>query len=347
MSTYISSYSVSNALRQSVLTAQSQLSIAEQEQSSGTYADIGLQLGQTTNQDLTLRSEQSLFQTYTDTNNSVSTRLSSTQNVLSQLQTTAQNFLNTLISSSDQNGTGQDLQSAAATALQSLTTQLNTSVSGQYIFAGINTGTSPLTNYYATGSANQAATAAAFQANFGFSQSSASVSSITGSQMQSFLTSSFAPLFSGSNWTSNWSSASDTPITSQISETQNVTTSVSANDPAFQDLAQAYTMVADLGAQNLSYDALNAVISQATSLVQSGITGLTQDQTNLGLTQNDVTSANNQMSVQLNILSTQISGLESVDPYQVSTQVTSLQTQIETAYSLTAQLQKMSLVNYI
>ncbi len=78
MSTYISSYSVSNALRQSVLTAQSQLSIAEQEQSSGTYADIGLQLGQTTNQDLTLRSEQSLFQTYTDTNNSVSTRLSST-----------------------------------------------------------------------------------------------------------------------------------------------------------------------------------------------------------------------------------------------------------------------------
>ncbi len=59
------------------------------------------------------------------------------------------------------------------------------------------------------------------------------------------------------------------------------------------------------------------------------------------------TSANNQMSVQMNILTTQISNLESVDPYQASTQVTGLQTQIETAYSLTAQLQKLSLVNYI
>jgi hypothetical protein len=36
-------------------------------------------------------------------------------------------------------------------------------------------------------------------------------------------------------------------LTNQISQTQTASTSVSANNPAFQQLAQAYTMVADLG----------------------------------------------------------------------------------------------------
>ncbi len=81
--------------------------------------------------------------------------------------------------------------------------------------------------------------------------------------MQSFLNNQFAPLFQGANWTSDWSSASNTTISSQISESQTVTTSVSANQSAFQDLAQAYTMVANLGTQNLSADALNAVVTTA------------------------------------------------------------------------------------
>lgn len=347
MTSYISTASMSSNLLQSILKAQQQLSIAEQEASSGSYADVGLHLGSATNQDFSLRQEQALMQTYADTNNAVSTRLSSTQSVLSQLQTTAQSFLNSLISATNQNNAANALQSGAQSALESLTTQLNTSVNGQYVFAGINTGVLPMTDYSAAGSPNSTSVNNAFQTAFGFSQSSASVSTITASQMQSFLTTQFPTLFQGTNWTSNWSSASNTTITNQISETQTLTTSVSANQSAFQDLAQAYTMVASLGTQNLNSAALSTVVTQATTLMQQGITGLTALQTNLGFTQNDITDANNQMSVQLNVLSTQISNLESVNPYQVSTQVTALQTQIETAYSLTSQLQKLSLVNYI
>ncbi|TPV98887.1 MAG: hypothetical protein USCAAHI_01686 [Beijerinckiaceae bacterium] len=53
------------------------------------------------------------------------------------------------------------------------------------------------------------------------------------------------------------------------------------------------------------------------------------------------------MSVQMNILSTQIGNLENVNTYEVSTQITDLQTQIETSYSLTSQLQQLSLVKYL
>lgn len=346
MSSYVSTYSLSTPLLQSILTAQSNLVTAEQEVSTGTYADVGLQLGETTGQDFSLRAEESLMQTISDTNNVASMRLSSTQTILGNLQTTAQNFLNSLLSTTGTTS-ASSLQNAAQNGLQTLTSELNTSVSGQYIFGGINTGTAPITDYYGASSANSQAVANAFSSTFGFSQSSASVSSITETQMQSFLSTQFPALFQGSNWTSDWSSASDTTISSQISESQSASTSVSANQSAFQDLAQAYTMVADLGTQNLSSGALSAVTTAATSLVQEAVTGLTNMQADLGNVQNDITTANGQMSVQMNTLTTQINNLENVDAYQASTQVTDLQTQIETAYSLTSQLSKLSLVNYI
>lgn len=347
MSSYISSYSLSSVLQQAILKAQSNLVTAQQEVSTGTYADVGLQLGAATGQDISLRADNSLMQTLADTNNVASLRLSSTQSVLGTLQTTAQNFLNALLSSTG-TPSASSLQSTAQSGLESMIAGLNTSAGGQYIFGGINTGTAPITDYYASSSSpNQVAVNTAFSGTFGFSQTSPSVSSITGTQMQSFLNTQFPPLFQGANWTTDWSAASNTTITSQISESQSASTSVSANQSAFQDLAQAYTMVANLGTQNLNSGALTAVTTTATSLVQKAITGLTDMQVNVGLVQSSISTANDQMSVQMNILTTQINNLESVNPYQVATRVTALQTQIETAYSLTAQLHKLSLVNYI
>jgi flagellar hook-associated protein 3 FlgL len=58
-------------------------------------------------------------------------------------------------------------------------------------------------------------------------------------------------------------------------------------------------------------------------------------------------NASDQMSLQMNLLSTQVGGLESVNTYEVATRITDLQTQIETSYSLTSQLQQLSLVKYL
>jgi flagellar hook-associated protein 3 FlgL len=165
--------------------------------------------------------------------------------------------------------------------------------------------------------------------------------------MQSFITTDFAPLFQGTNWSSDWSSASSTTTSSEISPSQSATTSVSANDSAFQNLAEAYTMVAALGTQNLGSAALQTVVSNAESLMNTGLSGLTSIQSSVGATQDDITSANNQMSVEMSVLSTQIGNLENVNPYEASTEVSNLQTQLETAYSLTSQLSQLSLVKYL
>ena len=85
----------------------------------------------------------------------------------------------------------------------------------------------------------------------------------------------------------------------------------------------------------------------ARNLLTSAISSLIDLQASVGLVQSDINDATNQMSLQMNILSTQIGNLESVNPYEITTRVTDLQTQIETSYSLTAQLQQLSLVKYL
>jgi flagellar hook-associated protein 3 FlgL len=347
MTSYISTQSITSSLRQSILQMQSQLTASETEMTTGNYADIGLALGAQTGETVSLQAENSLLQTITDTNQTVGTRLSTTENVLSSLQSSAQNLLNSLIEGNGSTSNASTIQASGQSDLQDLISSLNTAVNGDYIFAGTNTSYQPITDYYASGAPNQAAVDTAFLAAFGMSQTSASVSTISGTSMQNFLDTQFASLFQGANWSSNWSSASSQTLTNQISENQTASTSVSANNVAFQQLAQAYTMIADLGTQNLNASAYGAVVNTAQGLLTSAISNLTDIQANVGQTQSNITSATNQMSLQMNILSTQVGNLESVNTYDVATRVTDLQTQIETAYSLTSQLHSLSLVDYL
>jgi len=343
----ISTASLTSVLSQSVSSLQTQLANAELELSTGQDADVGLTLGFTAGQTISLQGQQSYLQTLTTTNNTAATRLSNTQTILSNMQSTAEDFLNSLIENDGSSATSSAMQTSATGDLQSMIANLNSQLNGSYIFAGTNTANAPITDYFASGSANAAAVNSAITTAF---PSYPDLSGVSESDMTNFLNTQFDSLFSG-NWStasgSGWSSASDTPLTSQVSATNKQNTSVSANQTAFRQLAEAYTMVSSLGNQNLSASAYQAVVTKAQSLVSSAITGLTDIQTDTGFVQSEITSSNNQMSAQMTVFSTQIDNLESADAYDAATKVNNLQTQIETAYSLTNQLRQLSLVNYI
>ncbi len=53
------------------------------------------------------------------------------------------------------------------------------------------------------------------------------------------------------------------------------------------------------------------------------------------------------MSLQITIMTEHVNLLEGVDPYEASSRVNALLTQVETAYALTARLQRLSLINYL
>ncbi len=109
---YISTQYLSSSLQLSVLKMQTELATAQAESASGQYADIGLQLGSQSGQEISLQNENGLLQTYTTTNSQVATSLSTTQSALSSLQTNAQNTLNNLTEWNGSTDIGSELQIA-------------------------------------------------------------------------------------------------------------------------------------------------------------------------------------------------------------------------------------------
>jgi flagellar hook-associated protein 3 FlgL len=318
------------------------------EMSSGQYADLGLQLGDQSGYELSLKEQVGLLQTLTSSNSVVSTSLSTAQNALSAIQSSAQTTLNDLATWTPSANSGASLQNMGQSALQSLIASTNATSGDQYVFGGVNSAVAPMADYYSTPtSAAKTAVDNAFQTAFGCLPTDTAAASITPAQIQSFLAGPFASLFSGASWTSDWSSASSANTTAEIAPGQTVETSTNANQPGFQELAQAYTMLSEFGGSELSASAQQAVASAATSLISQGQTSLTDTRTALGATQSAVTDANNTMSTQLTLVQKQVDGLDNVDQNATAAQISSLTNQIQMAYELTARIQQLNLAQYL
>jgi len=345
---YTSTRSVIQANRLNVLQLQDRLLEAQQEVASGRLFDVGKTLGSRTSETLSLRQEHAQLTTLIQTNGIVATRLDGSQTVLSEMVTVAEDFVNSVLLSRDAEGGATVAQQQAQSSLGSLIDGLGTSIGGEYIFGGINTGARPVESYYSSpASAARTAVAAAFSADFGTTQSDPANDGITAAAMQTFLDTSFSAMFDPADWSANWSNASDQNIVSRVARHEDLPSSANANESPFRKLAKAYTMVADLGVENLNDAAFQVVTDKAANLASEAIQGLTLIQSRLGTVAERVTTVNDKMSAQRNVLNTQIDNLESVDPYEASTRVTSLLTQLETAYALTARVQRLSILNFL
>ena len=346
--TNISTLAISEATRLARMRLQARLSDGQKEATTGRLADVGQSLGYMTGRTVSLRQDLDRLNTFKDTNSVASTRLALSQTTLEGVADGAQGFISSLIvARSTSAGAGVAVADARA-KLISLVGAMNTAVNGAFIYAGINTDVKPLTDYFGTPpSAANTAVATEFTTAFGIAQSAPGVQSITGADMQTFLDGPFSTLFDPANWTSTWSAASDQNITSRISSNELIETSTDANVDPVRMLASAYTMVADLGVEDLSDDAYHAVIDKAIAVTGEAISKLTTLRAALGTSEERIRSANDRMSVQITIMTDHINLLEGVDPYEASARVNALLTQVETAYALTARLQRLSLVNYL
>ncbi len=345
---YISSASITDETRRSIARLQSQLVDAQQELSTGTHADLGVTLGATTGVSVSMRQDLDQLQAIKNSNDLVLNRLTASQSALETISTGTQNFLSALITAQTAGTSSETLIQAATTGMQTMQDQLNSSLDGQYLFAGINSDVHPMDDFFASPpSAGQQAVTNAFVAKFGISPNDPAAANISPTDMQSFLDNEFANLFSNSNWSSTWSAASDKPVSSRISRSEVVNSSATANDPAFRNVAEAFTMIAGLGFGALNTGTQQVIISKARDLTANAKGGLTLVQSSLGVTQQRITDANDQIDTQVNFLSKSIDNLEQVDPASVSTQLSQISTALQAAYSLTNKLNSLSILNYL
>ncbi|HEX9211550.1 MAG TPA: flagellar biosynthesis protein FlgL, partial [Bradyrhizobium sp.] len=101
---YISTLMLSSSLRYSITNNQSALSKASTEATTGRFADVGLELGATTGGDVSLRADMSFADQLVDTNGLVAGRLDVTQNRMTELGSTASDFLKDLIAARSTDG---------------------------------------------------------------------------------------------------------------------------------------------------------------------------------------------------------------------------------------------------
>ncbi len=345
---FVSTNYLANSLVRPVMQAQSQLASATTEELTGQYANLGLQLGDQSGYELSLKERVGQLQTLTTGNSVVATSLSTAQSALSAIQSNAQTTLDDLAAWTPAGDSGPSLQNMGQSALQSLISGANTTSGDEYVFGGINSAVAPIADYYSNpASAAKTAVDNAFQTTFGVLPSDPGAATISASDMQSFLSGPFAALFQSAGWSTDWSSASSVNTSATISPGQTVTTSTNANQPGFQQLAQAYAMLSEFGGSALGSDAQQAVATAAASLVSQGVDSMINLQAGLGSTQSAVNGANNLMSSQLTILQGQLGNLDTVNPTTTAAQISSLTNQIQMAYELTARLQHLNLAQYL
>ncbi len=181
--TFISTQAVSSATRLSIMKMQAELAKNSKELGSGRWADVGLELGNKTGRTVSLRQDFARLDSIEDTNGLVSSRLDGSQAALEGVLKMAQDFSASLIGVRT-GDTGADvIQDEAKNNLQALIASLNTSIDGEYLFAGIDTDVRPVTDYFATpitpGTGPKAAVDDAFLTAFGIAQNDPAAVNIT------------------------------------------------------------------------------------------------------------------------------------------------------------------------
>lgn len=347
---FISNLSVQSAMRSTINQVQNELVQSQKEVVTGQLYNIGETLGGTTTRALDLRRERDMMENLMATNSVVTQRLSSSQMALETISDAGQTALNTYVALA-----GSTDSTQLSTAVQTLTSVIdqvvdaaNTSVNGEYIFAGINTDEKPMGDYITDETGARTAFDTAFTGYFGFAKDDPQAEFITPTQMQDFLDIAIEPMFTGgSEWETAWSTASDTPMTSRISRTEVVQSSVSVNETGFKQLAYATIIGIELLNLPISSDTRAVVSNEAIDSMGKAIYGVDSQRGLLGLSENRVSMANEVLQAQVDIVKLNLDDLEGVDVYAASTKITALTNQMEISYNLTSRISELSLVNYV
>ncbi len=344
---FVSSQAISSALRYQTARLQADLTNATKEMSTLRVADAGLALGARSSISVSLYREIERLDGITDSNELAQARLKSTQLGLQQLTDAASDLLSNFSSTLSGAGDASIAQQQAEKALALMSSVLNTNVNGENIFAGINTDVRPFNDFLDPASPARVAFDTAFVSYFGFAPTDPAAAGIAAADMDTFLTTIVEPDILGDAGWQNWSSATGQTISSRITLTETAQTSVTANIAGFRKLAMAAATVAAIFTGDIGEGARKVVLEHSLKFLGEAVTDLANQQGYTGVTQQRLTQANERISMQVDLFKGSIQSLEGIDEFEAAAKVNGLKTQLEVSYSLTASMQKLSLLNYL
>lgn len=348
---FVSNISLQNAMRLTVSKAQKEMVQLQEETVTGRHADVGATLGAKTSRTLNLHRDLQRMESLKSTNALTTQRLAASQQALGQMSEAANGAMEVLIALSGITSADQ-LQLAQkniGNSLATFTAAANTSFSGEYLFAGINSDVTPFKDYFQETPPSDAKVAfdTAFAAHFGFTQTDPAVDTITPADMQSFISGLETSFLDDTYWQANWSNASDENMQSRVSTAETVQSSTNTNTQGMRRMALGMVLGQELLALGVTEETRKVVSDAAIDNMGRSISGIDGERSKLGISESRVTQANVSLNAQITILSNSIKDMEGIDTYEAATRVTTLESQLSLAYKLTSRIQNLSLLNYL
>jgi len=336
---------LNGTLRSSIRQLQVDLQNAQTEMSTGRFADAGLVLGASVGRNLDWRSEIERLQTTLKRNEIISNRASVSQGGIEAIKGQADYLMKTLIGArSAANGT-QLAKTAGQNALKGVMDALSTSYAGEFVFSGMTPDSAPVADY--EGGTPQSAFDAAFVAEFGFAKTDPAASTITPSQMQTFLQGRYADLFKEPDWSANWSTSSSENQLSRVDAKTQVDANANGNEDAFKEVLKASVAAYELGGTAIGQGTFQVVVDSTAAGLAEGMKGLGDIQARIGFAEQAIDQANTRMTAKKGVLESSVTESEGVSEFDAATRINSLMTQLEASYSVTGRISKLSLLNFI
>jgi flagellar hook-associated protein 3 FlgL len=298
----VSTYSETNYIISLDNTVQAQEAQAQTQESSGLDAQTyGGLGGTTTSLVLTISSQVSQLTASSESATTALANMQESYSVIGNVGSLATSVLTNL--SADISGAGNTsttLGDTASTWLTELSGLLNTQYAGSYLFSGTATDTAPVDT------------------------------SATGYDPASAPTVANTDYYQGSS----------TGTTFYGSSGFSVSTSVQANNSAFEMMLRGISLVA-------SDPSSTSTLSQAYSLIQQASTGLAGVQAELSASSASLTQYRTDMSTQVTTLSTLSTNLAGASLPAATVTVTDLSNQLETSYETVSKLMSESLASVL
>lgn len=329
---------------------------AAKEVVTGRRADVFLDLGPQAASSLTLRTREDETQAYLTSNSLLQGRLQVQLDSVDSIRGQVIDVLEPVLANASMPLAGADtIQIQARTALEITIAQLNVSFSGETLFGGTRSGAPPLTQY------------SDVNPNTGLSPQDVVNSIITGppatladiTQIVADLDAVFSSTSANPNEDFEGTFYNGTPeldgsgipnprISARIEPGLELDYGLQANDEPFREVIKGFAMLAAFDVTEISDpDVYVAWMDEVTKVLGDASLEVLNISAEIGFRQQTVETAQRRLEAVSNVNITQLAQLEEVDPYEAATRMTALETQLRATYEVTAQLNSLSLLNYL
>jgi flagellin-like hook-associated protein FlgL len=133
----------------------------------------------------------------------------------------------------------------------------------------------------------------------------------------------------------------------EVGNNQSLQYGIRADDPAFQTVLGALFALATTNLSTTTQAGYRQIATRAAADLQSGSQAVTTLASNLGITQDTLTTTQTNQQNFVTTLKTQLSNLDDVDMATAVSQLTQTQTQLQASFQLLSTMKNLTLANYL